>query len=172
LLLDNPYVLKDFWVWQGGRLTQEEWRTRLASDRRKAARALAERRTNVVLRIVLSRIYTLRNQLIHGGATWNGQVNRAQIRDCTRFMARLVPHLARPPVADDRLSLTRDGRVAYALTSRQDCRLARPQAARRAGHRDVPGKHAVPGRDDARGPGAHRLHRPAWRRWCRARGPT
>jgi hypothetical protein len=92
-------------------------------------------------------------------------------RDSAR-RERLCRYLARPPVAHDRLSLTHDGRVAYALTSRQDCRLARPQAARRAGPRDVPGEHAVPGRDDARGPGAHRLHRPAWRRWCRARGPT
>jgi hypothetical protein len=81
-------------------------------------------------------------------------------RDSAR-RERLCRYLARPPVAHDRLSLTRAGRVAYALTSRQDCRLARPQAARRAGPRDVPGEHAVPGRDDARGPGAHRLHRPA-----------
>jgi hypothetical protein len=91
LLLDNPYVLRDFWAWQNGRLTEAEWQRKLADDKRKVARALAHRRTNVVLGIVLSRIYTLRNQLIHGGATWNGKVNRAQIRDCTRFMARLAP---------------------------------------------------------------------------------
>ena len=44
-----------------------------------------------VLSIVLSRIYTLRNQLIHGGATWGSSVNREQLRDCTNFMAKLVP---------------------------------------------------------------------------------
>ena len=33
--------------------------------------------------------------------------------------------------------------MRYALTNRQDCRFARPQAARRAGHKDVPGEHAV-----------------------------
>jgi hypothetical protein len=33
----------------------------------------------------------LRNQLIHGGATWKGSVNREQLRDCTRFLATPVP---------------------------------------------------------------------------------
>jgi hypothetical protein len=41
--------------------------------------------------IVLSRIYTLRNQLIHGGATWGSSVNRDQVRDCVGFMGKLVP---------------------------------------------------------------------------------
>ena len=44
-----------------------------------------------MLSIVLSRIYTLRNQLIHGGATWNGSVNREQLRDCVNLMGKLVP---------------------------------------------------------------------------------
>lgn len=45
----------------------------------------------MVLSIVLSRIYVLRNQLVHGGATWGSSVNREQLRDCTNFMAKLVP---------------------------------------------------------------------------------
>ena len=37
------------------------------------------------------RLYTLRNQLIHGGATWNGSVNREQLRDCVGLLSKLVP---------------------------------------------------------------------------------
>jgi hypothetical protein len=44
-----------------------------------------------VLGITLDRIYTLRNQLVHGGSTWDSKVNREQVRDCARFMAALVP---------------------------------------------------------------------------------
>jgi hypothetical protein len=44
-----------------------------------------------VLSIVLSRLYTLRNQLMHGGATWNSSVNRDQIRDCGNLLGKLVP---------------------------------------------------------------------------------
>ena len=47
--------------------------------------------TVTVLAVVLSRIYTLRNQLMHGGATWNGSVNREQMRDCVNLMGKLVP---------------------------------------------------------------------------------
>ena len=49
--------------------------------------------TTVVLSIVLSRLYTLRNQLVHGGATWNGSVNRDQLRDGCAIMSKLTPLL-------------------------------------------------------------------------------
>ena len=53
--------------------------------------ALGKQDTVTVLSIVLSRIYVLRNQLVHGGATWGSSINREQLRDCTNFMAKLVP---------------------------------------------------------------------------------
>ncbi len=52
---------------------------------------MLNRDTAIVLSIVLSHIYTLRNQLVHGGATWNSSVNRDQLRDCTNLMGKLVP---------------------------------------------------------------------------------
>jgi hypothetical protein len=45
----------------------------------------------MVLGIVFTRLYTLRNQLMHGGATWGGKVNRDQLRDCNALMGKLVP---------------------------------------------------------------------------------
>jgi len=33
----------------------------------------------------------LRNQLLHGGATWNSSVNRDQIRDSVNFLSKFVP---------------------------------------------------------------------------------
>ena len=35
----------------------------------------------------------LRNQLVHGGATWNSKVNRAQVRDGANILMALVPLL-------------------------------------------------------------------------------
>lgn len=91
VLLDNPYVFPDFWRYQAGQLREDQWRERFARARRKAFRRLAESNVPALLGIVLQRIYTLRNQLVHGGATWNGQANRPQLRDCVRLMAKLVP---------------------------------------------------------------------------------
>lgn len=91
VLLDNPYVFQDFWSFHNGSLREEEWQRRFTAAKAAAAAALGRRDTVTVLSIVLSRIYTLRNQLMHGGATWNSGVNREQVRDCAKFMGRLVP---------------------------------------------------------------------------------
>lgn len=90
-LLSNQYVFPDFWRHQSGALTDAVWRERLAAGRRKANQMLQRSDVRGLLMLVLQRIYTLRNQLVHGGATWGGKVNREQVRDCTRLMARLVP---------------------------------------------------------------------------------
>jgi len=91
VLLDNPYVFQSFWDYQNGKLNHEQWLSRFNAGKQRAKAALGSRDTASVLAVVFSRLYTLRNQLIHGGATWNGQVNRAQLRDCVAILGQLVP---------------------------------------------------------------------------------
>lgn len=91
VLLDNPYVFQSFWDYQKGKLTASEWERRFADGRRHAHDALARRDTAEVLGVLFNRIYTLRNQVMHGGATWNGNINRDQLRDCTSLLGKLVP---------------------------------------------------------------------------------
>ena len=76
---------------QSGKISEEQWKERFASGKKAAALALANRNTPAVLGVMFNRIYTLRNQLIHGGATWNGRVNRDQLRDCSNLLSKLVP---------------------------------------------------------------------------------
>ena len=91
VLLDNPYVFSCFWDYQKGQKTEEQWKHSFDAAKKAANAALAKQDTPRLLAIVLSRIYTLRNQLVHGGATWNSSVNRDQIRDCVNLMGELVP---------------------------------------------------------------------------------
>lgn len=91
VLLDNPYVFQSFWDHQNSKISEEEWKDRFAGGKRAAQLALASRNTPAVLGVLFNRIYTLRNQLIHGGATWNGRVNRDQMRDCGSLLGKLVP---------------------------------------------------------------------------------
>jgi len=44
-----------------------------------------------LLGALFNRLYALRNQLIHGGAIWNGAVNREQLRDCAGLLGKPVP---------------------------------------------------------------------------------
>lgn len=91
ILLDNPYVFAGFWDYQKGNQTEAQWQQSFSAAKKAANHALAAQDTPRLLAIVLARTYTLRNQLIHGGATWASSVNREQIRDCVSIMGELVP---------------------------------------------------------------------------------
>lgn len=93
LLLDNRYVFDSFWKWQKGEIDAMTWQQNLTAGKAAANRALSDRNTAKVLGIVLRRTYVLRNQVIHGGATWNSNVNRNQVRDCVHLMGKLVPNV-------------------------------------------------------------------------------
>ncbi len=54
-------------------------------------RALATQETSLILTLIFDRLYVLRNQILHGGATWNSSVNRAQVRDGAAIMGFLIP---------------------------------------------------------------------------------
>jgi hypothetical protein len=93
VLLDNKYVFQPFWDFQSGNEDAADWEQRLAESKALAHRALSRGATLTVLKIVMERLYTLRNQLVHGGATWNSSVNRDQLRDCSAFLGDLVPQI-------------------------------------------------------------------------------
>jgi hypothetical protein len=95
LLLENPFVFPAFWKAQSGELSDEEWKQQFRRARRKAQQALAQQATLTLLGILLPRIYMLRNQLVHGGATWQSSANRTQVSDCTALMSELVPLVIR-----------------------------------------------------------------------------
>ena len=44
-----------------------------------------------MLRKLFERLYVLRNQMVHGGATWGGKVNRKQVTDGSALMKLLLP---------------------------------------------------------------------------------
>ena len=68
-LLNNPYVFHLFWEFQRSRIDESEWKDRFASARKSAQSALVSGNTPVLLSVVFNRLYTLRNQLIHGYAS-------------------------------------------------------------------------------------------------------
>lgn len=91
VLLDNPYVFQSFWDYHSGKIDENSWKDRFARGKRIAHEALASGNTPALLGVIFNRLYTLRNQLIHGGATWNSSVNRDQMRDCVNLLGKLVP---------------------------------------------------------------------------------
>ena len=84
-------MFQSFWDHKSGKIDESIWKSRFASGNRAAQVVLACGSTPARLGVLFNRLYILCNQLIHGGATWNGSVNREQMRDCTNLLGKLVP---------------------------------------------------------------------------------
>ena len=93
LLLSNKYVFQKFWDYQNQKITERDWLKSFEISNVSVNKALGKMDTIKVLAIVFDRLYTLRNQLIHGGATWDSSVNREQIRDGSNILRLLVPSM-------------------------------------------------------------------------------
>ena len=91
VLLDNRYTFLPFWKHHNGNFGFEDWEQRFERSQNRTQTALMNRDTGTVLRLLFDRLYVLRNQLMHGGSTWNSSVNRDQVRDGARILAFLVP---------------------------------------------------------------------------------
>lgn len=91
VMLDNRYVFQPFWDFQNGTITKKAWREDFEKANKKAFIALASQDTYDILLVIFGRLYTLRNQLVHGGATYDSQINRSQIKDGCQILLALIP---------------------------------------------------------------------------------
>ncbi|NLS14864.1 hypothetical protein HGP28_18555 [Vibrio sp. SM6] len=90
-VLNNEFVLESYWNYQSGRITEDQWKDARSKAKIVANTALGYNNTALVLSVVFSRLYTLRNQIIHGGSTFGSSVNRKQLRDCTIILEQILP---------------------------------------------------------------------------------
>lgn len=91
VLLANRYVFHPFWQHHNGAPGYADWADRLERSRTAIGAALRDHDTAKILSILFDRLYVLRNQLVHGGSTWNSDVNRAQVRDGAALLGCLLP---------------------------------------------------------------------------------
>lgn len=90
-VLDNEFILESYWHYHSGRISEDQWKKARSKAKVAANTALGHNNTASVLSIVFSRLYTLRNQIIHGGATYDSSANRQQLRDCTMLLEQVLP---------------------------------------------------------------------------------
>ena len=103
-LVENKFLCRRFWRFHNGNVNFRDWDRHFKRETQKARHAIEARNTPVLLSMIFDRLYVLRNQLVHGGATWNGNVNRVQVELGARLMTSLVPEfvntMIRNPNAD------------------------------------------------------------------------
>ena len=91
LLLENPYIYQGFWDYQNQKISQISWKAGFDQEKKQAHRALQAKDSAHILWMFFNRLYTLHNQMILGGTTYNSAVNRKQLQDACTILAALLP---------------------------------------------------------------------------------
>ena len=91
LLLDNRFIFQPFWDYHNGMTGYDRWENRFQREKTRLNVALGNTDTETILSTLFNRLYVLRNQLVHGGATWNSSLNREQVRDGASILGTLIP---------------------------------------------------------------------------------
>ena len=60
-------------------------------EREKLFSASENQNIDRILDVLFRRLYTLRNQIIHGGATFNSSVNREQLKTGCNILSLFLP---------------------------------------------------------------------------------
>ena len=89
LLIDNKFAYKQFWDAQRGE--KVDWERLFKQSKIDSRNYLAHQQVAELLGLVLDRLYTVRNQLIHGGATYKSKLNRSQVKDASQILESLMP---------------------------------------------------------------------------------
>ena len=106
-IMKNEYMFQPFWNYECHRDPKDKnWKREFKKDKeevqnaldaialrkgKKGGRKTPEQSTVTILSNVFDRLYVLRNQLMHGGATPGGRLNRKQVEDGKNMMAYLLP---------------------------------------------------------------------------------
>lgn len=90
-LLENRYTFQPYWDYYNGKKEFSEWERAFQKAKKLAIQELTEGGTAQILSIVFDRLYTLRNQILHGGATCGSQINRKQLHDGCLILETIIP---------------------------------------------------------------------------------
>ena len=85
-ILRNEFILTS--LWEG----KDDWEMKLKNEKREVQDALRDRNETIyILTILFKRLYVLRNQIFHGGSTWQGKLNRQQVKDGANLLSYFLP---------------------------------------------------------------------------------
>ncbi|AKD38887.1 hypothetical protein I926_07855 [Pasteurella multocida subsp. multocida OH4807] len=90
-LVQNRYTYQPFWKFHNGEINKEKWLQQFNRQHQIALSAIKNKNTRKLLIIVFEHLYILRNQIIHGGATYNSIANRTQLKEACEILFMLIP---------------------------------------------------------------------------------
>lgn len=90
-LVHNRYTYQPFWKFHNGEINKERWLQQFNDQLQITLRAIQNQNTRKLLIIVFEHLYILKNQIIHGGATYNSIANRTQLKEACEILFMLIP---------------------------------------------------------------------------------
>ena len=91
-LLDNRFVFADFWNCQHFKKPSERgWKAKKKSELDSFRKKRKSREAAPMLKAVFSRIYVMRNQMMHGSTAKDSHLARPQLQNGTKLMESLLP---------------------------------------------------------------------------------
>lgn len=92
-LLENQYVFQEFWDYHNQKISKSVWERTFKDTKRKVHHALKQKDTDKILETLFIRLYTLRNQIMHGGSTYSSTANRHQVQNACQIMLSVLPSM-------------------------------------------------------------------------------
>jgi hypothetical protein len=89
LLIENQFLFEPFWTYQRGEA--DDYTRAFEKSNQAALQLLSNKNVAELMLLVLERLYCLRNQLIHGGATFGSKLNRTTLRDANNILLHVMP---------------------------------------------------------------------------------
>ena len=88
-VLTNEFLLSSYWKFHHS--NPKLWIEIYEKEKKIVTKALSDSNSLSILNIMFDRLYVLRNQIFHGNATWNSQINRKQLEQCTDLLGEIIP---------------------------------------------------------------------------------
>lgn len=88
-IVENELLYTMFWNSMHNQL--ESWEESFFYSNQEIQSFLKYKNIAKYVSAIMQRIYLLRNQLIHGGATHKGRMNRGQVEDCKVLLMQILP---------------------------------------------------------------------------------
>lgn len=92
VLLNNKYIYAPFWEYINDS-NNHDWESSFKKKNIQVLENIMNGDMISGLNTIFSRLYTLRNQIVHGGSTWNSSKNRQQLKDANNILSKILPEI-------------------------------------------------------------------------------
>ncbi len=89
-LLNNQYLYEPYWKNLMNENIHTDWQQQFENTKKSTAIWLCKRDTEKVLEVLFDRLYVLRNQILHGFATYKSDKNRESLATARRLIEKLL----------------------------------------------------------------------------------